>query len=424
MDSPKKPDILSLALNRLEKYLNVDIRYVASGGFWLATAQAIASVSGFLITLAFANWFPKESYGTYRYLLSAAGLLSALSLSGLNTAIIQSVARGYEKIFRRAWIRNWRWSVGFVLASLGVAGYYFWQQNSILALGMVITAVGAPLLNSWLLFKSFLNGKQKFRSLAWSSLWVSTIPALAIILSVWVSNNILVVLAVYYLSNIIVASLMYWQTLRTYRPNNLEDPSSHRFSRHLSLINILDVIATYIDKVLAFQLLGGTVLAVYSLATAIPEHLRTLLKNIATMAIPRYSNRTLPVIANTISKKILLMLAITVPCVIIYVAFAPLIFSILFPQYLDSIVYSRLFAVILLFEGGLAGAALKATMAIKEQYVLNIGTNITKIGLLVLGAFYFGLWGIIVARILTRALSFGLSWWLVIKTRSALSTTN
>ncbi len=410
-------EYINTILDFLGKKTKINLHYAAWGSLWLTIGQGVAAISGFAITLAFANWFPKDSYGAYKYLLSMAGMLSAASLTGLNTAIIQSVARGQNGLAHVAARKNLKWSIGFITLALGISAYYFLNQNYPLGWGMAIIAFTNPLLTSWLLYRSYLAGKGRFRQLAETGAITTVIPAILIILTIRFSSSTIAVIAAYYLANGLVAASVHYAIMR-HGPNHPPEPASENFSLHLSIINALDVIATYIDKVIAFQIMGAGALATYSLATAIPEQARTLLKNVGTMAIPKFSQHSRTKISANISRKIILMAIITLPLIIGYIVAAPWLFKIFFPQYLDAIPYSRLFAIILIFEGGLAGAALKATMAIKEQYILNSATNVLKIALLVGGTIWLGIWGIIVARILTRAISFFLSWSLIKKSSS------
>jgi len=53
-----------------ERYTQTDMVYFASGGFWLLLGQFISTISAFLLLIAFANFLPKEVFGTYQYILA------------------------------------------------------------------------------------------------------------------------------------------------------------------------------------------------------------------------------------------------------------------------------------------------------------------------------------------------------------------
>ena len=73
--------------------------YLFKNGSWLAKEQIISSICSFLLAIAFANLLPKETCSSYGYILSIAGLLAIPTLSGINTATTQAVARKYEESF-------------------------------------------------------------------------------------------------------------------------------------------------------------------------------------------------------------------------------------------------------------------------------------------------------------------------------------
>lgn len=403
------------ALNKTERFLGTDVNYLLNSGFWLAFSQIVASFSSLLLVIAFANFFPKESYGNYKYLLSLSGMVSAFALSGLSTGIIQSTARNSDGLFRRSFNLNLKWSFVTMLVAGGISAYYAWQGNEGLAFGALLIAIFLPLLSSSLLFKSFLNGKKEFKSLAIYSIFFNLLPVLAIIATITFSKNYVIILASYFISNTVVSLIIWLHVLKKYNPNDKIDNSSINFSKHMSLINILDTFATYLDKVLIFQGMGATQLAIYTMATSIPEQIRNSFKLIPTMAIPKLSVKTRSEIGKTITGKILKIFLLTIPIIVIYFFFAPLIYSVFFPNYPEAVNYSRFFVLILLVEGGLSGAVLKAQMLIKEQYILNFLTNILKITMMLFMVSVWGIWGIITARLVTRYFSFFLSLFLIKK---------
>ena len=87
----------SLALLRWsEAYTKTDMLYMAHGGSWLTFAKAVGMASSLLLAAAMANLIPPEVFGNYKFVLSATGIIGAFSLTGMGTAIIQAVSRGYE----------------------------------------------------------------------------------------------------------------------------------------------------------------------------------------------------------------------------------------------------------------------------------------------------------------------------------------
>ena len=84
-----------------EKYTKTDMVYLAKGASWLTSGQIISSFAIVLLAIAFANLIPRETYGTYKYVISVVGALSIFTLPGINTAVVQAVARHNDKCLIR-----------------------------------------------------------------------------------------------------------------------------------------------------------------------------------------------------------------------------------------------------------------------------------------------------------------------------------
>src|SRR5688572_20479176 len=79
-----------------QAYTRTDMLYLARGGFWTVLNFVVAGSVSIALAVAFANLLPKETYGTYRYVLSIANAFGFLALTGMNAAVTRSVARGHD----------------------------------------------------------------------------------------------------------------------------------------------------------------------------------------------------------------------------------------------------------------------------------------------------------------------------------------
>lgn len=386
-----------------EKYTKTDMIYLAKGGFWLTFGQVIASSSALLLAIAFANLVPKEVYGTYKYILSVAGILAAFTLTGLGTAIVQSVSRGFEGIIKNAFWINLKWSIALVTIAIAMSIYYFANGNIELSVSMLIIAIFAPLLSSFNIFAPFLNGKKKFKETAlyWGS--TNVLSIISIITVLFFTNNVLLIILTYFLSHTIFAAVFYLITLNKNKPNESEDTNTLNYAKHLSLINILGGVALHIDKVLVFHYLGTVQLAIYLFAIAIPDQLKALLKQMSILALPKFATRDIEDIKSNIGIKIFRFGIVIFPIIILYILLAPYIYQFIFPQYLESIFYSQIFAISLLgVVSVLPFSALQAKAAKKQLYIIKITSSVLQIILMFIGLYFYGLIGLIVARIIVR----------------------
>ena len=89
--------------------------YLAKGGFWLALGKGFAMLSGLILTIGFANLIPKEVYRNSTFVLSLAGIIGAFTLTGMDTAVAQAVARGYEGVLKTGFWIKLKWSIFMAL---------------------------------------------------------------------------------------------------------------------------------------------------------------------------------------------------------------------------------------------------------------------------------------------------------------------
>jgi O-antigen/teichoic acid export membrane protein len=325
-------------IRKTERYFKTDMVYLVRGGFWLTLGQVITTLSGFLLSIAFANLLPRETYGVYRYVLSIASIVTAFSLTGLSTAIVQSVARGFEGSLRSSFYLSLRWSIPVTVISFVGSGYYFFKDNNILGAGLLLVGLFSPLLNSAGLFASFINGKKDFQRLSLYSMIDNLIPAAVLFLTLFLTDSVLIIVGVYFLSHTTMALILYWWTLRTFRPQPIEDKEIKDYSIKLSFLNIIGVVTTHIDKVLVFTFLGATELAIYGFATIFPEQIRSVLKNLNSLMIPKFSEKN-PGAPLGLKRKTLQLGIVLVVITIVYILLAPLLYTLLFPQYIESVFY-------------------------------------------------------------------------------------
>lgn len=387
-----------------EKFFRTDMIYLAKGGFWLSFGQAGASLLSFLLAIAFAHFLSQNEYGIYKYIMSLASIAWALSLSGIGTSIIQSVAQGLEGSLKDGFKESLKWSIFTVLSSLAIGIYYFTKGNLTLFYALIIVALFSPLLNSSALYISYLTGKQNFKKSTLYWLYVNIFSTITLLITVIFTQKALVLVFAYFISNTIGNTFFYLYTLKKYQPNNNTEPHTLSYGKHLSAMNIIDAIAQQIDKILIFQLLGSAPLAIYSFALALPEQIRGLLKGIARLALPKFSTQSIKDLQKNIPKKSITFSLGVILIIIVYIIAAPFLYKFIFPQYIDAVKYSQVLSITMLgIITTLPQTALQAKRHTKELYIGNMSSNIFQIIANIVLISQYGLWGIVMARIVSKA---------------------
>lgn len=397
--------MLTVSKSKIESYIKTDVGYIFRGGSWLVLGQIVGAITGLLSLYLFTRLLPKEVFGTYKYVLSFIAVVSVLTLPGINGALTQAVARGFEGGISKILFLKLRWGLLASLASLGLAGYYFYSNNLFLSGSFVLMAVFIPSMNAFYLYRAVLSGKSLFKEASIYESITRVISVLVMVGAAFFTQNILILVAVYFVHYTIVRIVIYFLVKSKLNLNNDTDPLTISFGKHLSLMSIAGAVASQLDKILVFNYLGPVSLAIYVVAMSPVDQMRGLVGHLETLAFPKFANKTDDDLKNNLPRKILYLELLLLPVVLIYILLIPLVFIIFFPEYLEGIVYSQVLSVVLLFTPRtLITAALGAKMKTKELYWVRVAGPICRILLLLLLVSQFGLWGAVVGTIASEIL--------------------
>ena len=401
-------------LLRLQPILRTDMLYAARGGFWLSAGSFSTSLAAFLLAILLVNVMPKEAYGTYKYILSLVGVFSAFTLSGLVEAVSRSVAKGHEDALRRALPRSLPWNVLAGLGAVAAAVYYYAAGAAPIAAGFLIVAVVVPLNASFALYAGHLKGKKAFADLTKFGLVRAFLPMVAVAAALPFTRRALPLAAVYLGATAVGMIGAYWLTRRKYAARGTDDPAMMPFGLHLSLMNVLGVLASSIDKVVIFHFLGTTDVALYSIAQAVPEQFDALASNVRHLAMPKFAERGAREGARFLGRKTLQYAALLAPIVAAYALLARPLFRLVFPGYLEAVPYSIGLSVALLATSPsqIPMAFLTAHKAVKERYILGPFFSGVWIVLMIVLCRSYGLWGLVAAKLIAKFSSLFVSLWL------------
>ena len=391
-----------------ERYIKTDMVYLFHGGFWLTLGQAVSSLSALALAVAFANLVPPETYGTYKYVLSIAGMFAIFTLPGINIAIARSSAQGNEAIIHSATRERVLYAlIGSVLALLG-SGYYFLNNNLELATALLIIAATLPVFDTFTTYLSHFSGKRRFDLQTKYHLIAQVITIPLLIVAIYFTNNILIILLAYFLPLIIVRGALYWFTVKNIpkETDTAQEKESITYGKHLTAMQILGVVSGQIDKILIWKFLGPAQLAVYTFALAIPEQIKGTLKGVGELAFPKFAAQTPEQIRANIPalwRKLALYALGLFGISFLYILTAPYIFALLFPQYIESVIYSQIFALSIPTNvSSIALAILTAQRKTQVQYVVTTIHPLMTIGLLLTLVPLYGVAGAIAAFIIAK----------------------
>lgn len=392
-----------------QKYTKTDMLYLAHGGFWLTLGQGVSSLSTLALAVAFANLVPPETYGTYKYLLSIAGVFAIFTLPGMNTALARAVAQGHEGLIHSVTRSRVMHSFLGSIVALAGSSYYFLNDNLELSLALLIIAATLPVFDTANGYLSYLIGKRRFDLQTTYHMLTQMISVSILIVTIFFTHNIVVILLAYFVPLTLIRGFLYFRTVRTISKNEAGVETikeTHTYGKHLTAMQILGVISGNIDKILLWQFLGPAQLAVYAFAIAIPEQIYGPLKGMSNIMLPKYAMH-----ASTETRrppqhfwyKFLLYTSLLAIISLVYIAIAPLLFHTLFPSYTESIFFSQILALSLLTGAQTMPATLlTAQKRAKTQYVLTIIRTVTQLMMFIILIPMFGIIGAIVATIITN----------------------
>jgi len=386
-----------------EKYTKTDMVYFASGGGWSAFGTIISGLLALATAVAFANLLPKTTYGTYQYILSTVGILGIFGLSGIKTAIGYASARGKDQSFFDAIRAKVRWAFLSSAVSLGTGIYYFLQGNNELGLAFIITAAFLPWWDVYGNYVPYLQGKKRFDKLVLYESGAQCINALVIIATILFTQNLLILLSAYFASWTVGRYFFYRRALIVVPPNDERDPSLLSYGKHLSLMNIVSVVASNADKFLLWHFLGAAEVAIYTFSLAIPLRASSAFSSINRLYFPKVAEQNFEDVSKSLFRKIFLLTLLTLTTTVSYIALAPYLFNIFFPQYLEAIPYTQVAALLIATQPfTLLGTALSAHAKKKELYIYTMIPQIIQITLLVVLVPSLNILGAIIALLVAQ----------------------
>lgn len=410
-----------------EKYTGTDMVYVAREGFWWIFGRVSASSISLLAMIAFAHWLPKETFGAYRYILSAAAILSIFTLPGMDTALIRTVARGYEKMLFLCAKTKFKWGLIGAGICFAISLWYFLHQNSVLGISFLITGVFLPLITTFNLFLPFWQGKKRFDIQSKYLILLNFLSALALIPVIFLTDNLVLIVLAYVAPRTFFEVILFQITLKKIKNqhHDLATVSSHSpekkafeeretisFGKHLTLMQTAPIFGSYLDKIIIWQFLGPTAVAIYSFAQIPILKIQELIP-ISPLALPKLSEKNIKGIKKGLLKKFLKLFLVSIPFTLFLILLAPYFYKILFPAYLESIPYFQILALtLILVPFSLLGTSLVAEMRKKELYIVSTMIPILQIILFLVLIPFYGIWGIIAAILIAQICGSALTFYL------------
>lgn len=344
-----KSKIISVLL-WCQKYTKADMLYLARGSFWVTVNQAINGALSLALVISFANLLPKETYGLYNYILSVAGVLNIFTLTGINTAVSRAAAMEKVGVLKRTVTYQLKLNTGMFVAFMGLAGYYLFKDETVLATSFFILGFFVPATLALNTYGAYLDGKKEFKLISILRTLSSCVYVGGMFFALLLQGSVIWLITTYAVTIFISTLFFYLYVLHTFKePQSDDAEETLRYGRELTYIKIIDPIVSQIDKIILGHFWGPAQLASYSLALAIPNKAGVIMKSWVNIGFPKFATKTPEMINTVFLRRIIQGMLIGSLIAIAYILLSPYLFKYVLPQYLESIFYSQLLAVNFVF---------------------------------------------------------------------------
>jgi len=297
-----------------------------------------------------------------------------------------------------------KWGLLGSLASLITSVYYFYNENLILGYGFGLSAFFIPLWENIGIYIHYLQGKKLFKQISvYEMISHGFSVATLIICLLFISKDPVILVMTFFASWSIARLFFYKHTLKHFPLNNSDDPGMKVYGKHLTIMSVIGTLGSNVDKIMLWHFLGPIQVAIYTFSLVIPLRIVNFAKVINRIAFPKLVQNTNKTANRALLMKIFKLSVVLAIMAIIYYILIPYVFAVLFPQYVDSIPYTRLAIVLILFQPlTLISSHLTANTKIKELYGYNTFSPIIKIILYIFLIPNYSIWGALLATIASK----------------------
>jgi len=391
------------AADHLTKTLSLDVRFYGRSFSWLTLSHITGVVRGIATTFLMARWLSPEVLGQFRYTLAIFGIAGIFSLTGMNASVIRGVAKGDTVIARYAMRRMLQFAPLGTLVLFIAAAERFWHQESTVATALAVAGISFIPYTVSGLYGPILTGHEKIRELATMAIINNLLYATVFVGILIATRDLILITVAYFGFDILFRGIL---TVREFRrlPKKGSADAHMSLGHHMSGIGVMQTLALYVNQILLQRFWGYSTLAVFSIATVIPEQIMKAIKSMSGIFLQRLSRHEKSEgILRTTRKHFWIALAGMVFIVALYAISAPWLIPFFFPQYSEAVFPSVIYAIGLIGIPCIIGSYFfQAHKEIKRLWRFSIVQSIIQLATSIALVPIFGSWGAIWSRVATR----------------------
>ncbi len=403
----KAKEFTGQLIQRIQSEVGLDVLYFMKGGSVVTFFTLTYLLVSFVTNVIFTRFSDKVLYGQYQLVLTIVGTLAIFSLPRMETAIMRSVAKGNDGSFKTALKAKLTASLIGSVAMLVVAAYFhFLQQDSTMGTIFLFLALFFPFFHAFETFMSFFIAKGKLVTAYSAQLFISVFTGLAIVISLLLTRNLLIIVLSLALARTIAFAIASIFTIKSQKNKKVEK-GTIKYGIQLSIFDVLPLIILYFDKLMLPLFLGVESLAIYAVALILPDLLITIIRSSQSLFFPKLVNIGQKDFMKKIQSRWYLFFIPAIAVIILSQIVIEPFFTILYPAYMESIPFARLLVFMLianLFNVVMLNN-LEAKKALTELLSIKFVYPIIQSITIFLGVLIYGVWGIIIAKILNNLIA-------------------
>ncbi len=248
---------------------------------------------GLLISVVLTRLLSVSEYGDYRYLFTIFIILSFFSLPSSTNAIIRFVPQGFDWSYISLTNLRIKFSLlgsGFFLCVAIIGIFYEKIDNPFIFL---IFAICFPIFNSMDLFEYFLQAKIKFKKLNYLQVLRAFIRLTLTIFICWLTRSAIYTLITFIIVTCIFNLVSYFYIKFLFKIKNckkefeIDEKKVKSMAINLSLVGLLPMVSTYIDKIAIAKYINTESLAIFTIGILLGETVNGFFKGLLSTLNPK-----------------------------------------------------------------------------------------------------------------------------------------
>jgi len=328
--------LIKRLFSKLPDLFKLDTQYYMSGGVYLLANYIFVQIIRLITHWSFANYTSKEVYGSYSYLSSIFLVVMLLTYPGISTAVTRSVARGCDGSYLFAIKKRMKFSVLASLALLCAAIIFYYKGQYDLAQSALISVFLYPVAFALEDYLAFYLGRQNYLSYALASSFQGGFSLAGTFVGVVIWGKLWVCILLFLLCRCIANVVLTLIAIRHVKNRELGE-GFESFGRNFTLISVVGMLSTQIDKLVIGSFMTMNKMAGYNLAAILTDPIQYMVVIFNQLVFPRMVKKDEKEVTKKFASSLKIYILAIAAGLTVFIFCLPFIFHFFFPKYPESI---------------------------------------------------------------------------------------